>query len=368
MAHPEPPDTVAGNIVRLPHASRSRIVKDAVESNLDVMHHRLPPVLRPVRRGARLALSYATRFALPVATFAALLNGASWRVDAGAERAQRSENEAIVAHAIQSEPAGFGSLPTWKRVADSNAAARGSTISPVVLGLSVRRVIIDAGHGGDHPGASSASGLAEKTVTLDIAQRFRELVVARGFEAVMTRESDTTVSLRERATAANAQRGDVFVSIHINALGPASAFGIETYYMGPDAGLESDGVAARENQHSGYSLADLRMLLDNIYADARRDESRRLARAVQLSLVRAIQHTDPAVVNRGVKMAPFVVLAATEMPAILAEVSCLTDTREAQRLEDPSHRQRIAEALASGLTSFAMASSSPPKGHNARGN
>ena len=96
----------------------------------------------------------------------------------------------------------------------------------------------------------------------------------------------------------------------------------------------------------------MRSLLERIYTDARRDESRRLAEAVQHALMRTVRKADPALTDRGVKMAPFVVLVATEMPAILAEVSCLSNAAEAQRLSTAQHRQTLAEALVSGIEAF----------------
>jgi N-acetylmuramoyl-L-alanine amidase len=234
-------------------------------------------------------------------------------------------------------------------------------LDPGVLELGVRRVILDAGHGGDNRGTASRSGLQEKALTLDIALRTRDLLEQRGFDIIMTRTTDASVSLQERATLANARRGDIFVSIHLNALQPASATGIETYYLGPSAGPEHDAIAAAENQQSGYSLSDMRALLERIYADARRDESRRLAEAVQDALMRRMRQVDPELTNRGVKMAPFVVLVATEMPAILAEVACLSNAEEADRLRTPGHRQLLAEALASGIQAFASKPGGSPR-------
>ena len=117
---------------------------------------------------------------------------------------------------------------------------------------------------------SSAEGLLEKDLTLDIAERVRTLVTTRGFEVVMTRSADETLSLQQRAAVANGRRGDIFVSIHLNSLRPTSARGIETFYLGPSDGPEPDAIAAAENQHSGYSLADMRVMLERIYTDARR--------------------------------------------------------------------------------------------------
>jgi len=161
------------------------------------------------------------------------------------------------------------------------------------------------------------------------------------------------VSLQERATLANTTRGDIFVSIHLNSLRPATAKGIETYYLGPSDGPEPDAIAEVENQHSGYSLSDMRALLEGIYADARRDESRRLAEAVQRALIRRMRQVDPDLSNRGVKRAPFVVLVATEMPAILAEVASLSNREEVARLGTEEYRRQLAEALADGIGAFA---------------
>jgi N-acetylmuramoyl-L-alanine amidase len=180
--------------------------------------------------------------------------------------------------------------------------------------------------------------------------------VQRGFEAVMTRTADETRSLLERAATANRRHGDIFVSIHLNSLRPSSVRGIETYYLGPSEGPEFDVIAAAENRHSGYSQSDIRSLLEKIYTDARRDESRRLAESVQRALVLNLRKTAPAITNRGVKMAPFVVLVATEMPAIVAEVSSLSNEDDARHLKTAEYRQTIAEALVSGIQTFAYGS------------
>jgi len=216
----------------------------------------------------------------------------------------------------------------------------------------VQRVVLDAGHGGTNEGTASEAGLFEKDVALDLAERSKRLLEARGFSVVMTRTADKTLSLKQRATTANEQRGDIFVSIHLNSFARAGVRGIETFYLGPSEHPDLDARAAAENDDSGYSLADLRTLLDGIYVDARRDVSKRLAQSVQDALMRRMGAADPGLEDRGVKTAPFVVLVATGMPAILAEVSCLSNRDEAERLGTAEHRQLIAEALVSGIQSF----------------
>jgi N-acetylmuramoyl-L-alanine amidase len=118
-------------------------------------------------------------------------------------------------------------------------------------------------------------------------------------------------------------------------------------------------LTSRENQGSGYALADMRRLLDSIYLDLRQQQSRELAGAVQRSLFRALGETSPGIRDRGVKSAPFLVLVGTQMPAILAEVSCLSNRKEAELLATVAYRQAIAEALLAGIDSYTLDLSRP---------
>jgi len=324
-------------------------MKQAVEDNLDVIHDRLPKPLRPGRRRLQLALRWSSRVGLPVAVILAAVGASQWTPATSRPAIQAGPAVAAPQAPI---PAISSTLPDPAREAVASAVPSHG-FAPGVLALAVRRVIIDAGHGGVSVGTTAANGIEEKALTLDIAQRMYRRMIALGYEAVLTRRSDETISLQERAAIANERKGDVFVSIHLNSIEPATARGIETFYVGPSDDPELDAIAERENQHSGYSLSDMRSLLDKIFADARRDESRRLAHAVQDALVSAMRPTSPALTDRGVKKAPFVVLVATAMPAVLAEVSCLSNADEALRLNTPDYRQAIAEALVAGVTSFA---------------
>src|SRR5262249_3779945 len=99
--------------------------------------------------------------------------------------------------------------------------------------------------------------------------------------------------------------------------------------------------------------ADMRKLLDRVYADVRRDESHQLASAVQQQLFSGLRAVDPGLENWGVKRAPFIVLTATDMPAILAEGGCLSNMAEAQMLRSTDYRQQIAQALFNGIQAYA---------------
>jgi N-acetylmuramoyl-L-alanine amidase len=227
-------------------------------------------------------------------------------------------------------------------------------VDPAALPLSVHRVVIDAGHGGTDPGAALPE-LSEKAITLDIAMRLRRLLTQSGFEVIATRSDDHLIPLRERAHIANVSASDIFVSIHVNSIvDHTNEHGVETYYLGPTRDAKLTELAAEENRESGYSLADMRKLLDGIYLDARRDESQRLARIVQAQLYGGLRNADPGLQNWGVKRAPFLVLVATEMPAILAEVGCISNDKEVAMLHKPEYRDRIAHALFDGIRAYAF--------------
>ena len=318
------------------------MLRGAMQDNADTIADRLPS---PLRRSRRLPVVWARRIgllALPVSILAG-----------SALIAHRSlEAQPVVVLEPRPERPAAPTIGTESADSAPDASLLSRPLRARALALGVRRVVLDAGHGGDHPGASSENGLREKDVTLDLAERAARLLATQHLDAILTRTGDDTLSLKQRSEAANRQRGDVFVSIHLNSFNVAGVRGIETFYLGPGGQPDHEALAAAENQHSGYSLADMRSLLDGIYADARRDESKRLAHSVQSAIVGRLRTIDPSTADRGVKSAPFVVLVATNMPAILAEVSWLSDDEEAKRLETVDHRQTIAEALVTGIQNF----------------
>jgi N-acetylmuramoyl-L-alanine amidase len=221
-----------------------------------------------------------------------------------------------------------------------------------VLPLELHTVVLDPGHGGDNRGTESPLGLVEKEITLDIARRLRDLLEESSYRVVLTRQADVDLSLRQRAERANAEHADIFVSIHVNWLDSGQQRGVETFYLGPTQDPDLERMAARENRDSGYSLADFRQLLERVYAEVRQEESLQLAEAMQESLYTSLRKVNGGVRNRGVKMAPFGVLIFTDMPAVLAEVSCLSNDVEERLLMTPIYRQYIAEALFAGVRSF----------------
>ena len=220
------------------------------------------------------------------------------------------------------------------------------------LGLGVARIVIDPGHGGHDPGAI-ANRAEEANVVLDIALRLEKLLLKqKGIDVILTRRTDVFIPLEERTAIANREDADLFLSIHANVGRNASASGIETYFLNFATNPEAEAVAARENAGTGMAMHNLPDIVRKIALNNKLDESRDLAHAVQTSLYRGIRQQNAQVRNRGVKQAPFVVLIGAQMPSVLAEVSFVTNKKEASLLRTAAYRQRIAQSLFDAIVKY----------------
>jgi N-acetylmuramoyl-L-alanine amidase len=225
--------------------------------------------------------------------------------------------------------------------------------------------VIDPGHGGELAGALSPSGDAEKTLTLQIARRIKRRLEQLGGRVVLTRATDTRVPLASRAAVANAIRADLFVSIHLNSMpteaARRSSSGVETYFLSADASdAGAEAAAARENADrlAGEPQPDpddpVAAILDDLQSADALAGSSRLAYAIHGKLVSSLRAED-----RGVKQAPFYVLAGARMPAVLLEVGFISNPAEAARLKSADHQERIAAAVAEGVAAWRAAGKKP---------
>ncbi len=222
------------------------------------------------------------------------------------------------------------------------------------LGLKVRRVVIDPGHGGHDQGTTGRTGLMEKDLALDVAKRLGALIgMNLGSEVIYTRTDDTFVSLEARTALANEKKADLFLSLHANSSPFPSVSGVETYYLNFTTERRAMDVAARENAGSDQSIYELGDILQRIGKQDKAKESRDFASRIQNSLYGYSLRNNSAAKNRGVKKAPFVVLIGATMPSILAEIGFVSNAREESLLKKAEHRQRIAEAIFKGLSRYA---------------
>ncbi|MAG82634.1 hypothetical protein CMK10_00575 [Candidatus Poribacteria bacterium] len=214
------------------------------------------------------------------------------------------------------------------------------------LGLNVRKIVIDPGHGSKDPGAVSSFG-KEKSVVLSLSKILRDLLINKGYDVRMTRETDRFIPLQNRPEFANNQTADLFLSIHANANKNPKASGIETYYLALASDTSASETASRENIGASYSIQELDLLVSKILHESKSEESRRLAECVQSELIYATSS-----INRGVKHAPFVVLIGAKVPAILIEIGFLSNEIEAKKLITIEYQQKLATAIASGVEDY----------------
>ena len=214
------------------------------------------------------------------------------------------------------------------------------------LGLSVKTIVIDPGHGGKDPGAVSQAR-QEKQIVLSLSKTLHDILVKKGYNVRLTRETDVFLPLRKRTQFATNQKADLFISIHTNASTARSAAGIETYYLALASDESARITAMRENAGAEYNMKELDALVGRILKESKSTESRRLAELIQAQLTSGKQ-----VKNRGVKHAPFVVLIGTKVPAVLVEVGFISNPQEGKKLTTKAYQRQLATAIAKGIEQY----------------
>ncbi len=244
---------------------------------------------------------------------------------------------------------------TWREL----KLAAGRPSQTRALGLKIGRIVIDAGHGGQDTGTIGPKGLMEKDLCLDIALRLGKLIQegVPSSNVIYTRQDDSFVTLEQRTEIANSAKADLFLSIHANSSKDAKVGGIETYYLNFDASRHAMEIA-RENALAHTSLRDLQDFLNEIARNEKLEESRDLAMDIQESLATSVRDGTSPERNRGVRKAPFVVLAGADMPSVLAEISFLSNPADEQWLMLAGNRQRVAEGLYRGIEKYLLKSNS----------
>ncbi len=210
---------------------------------------------------------------------------------------------------------------------------------------TVRKVVIDAGHGGYDSGAVGPTKYYEKTATLDIAQRCRKILAKRkDIKVVMTRDKDRFVSLEKRVARANKSKADLFVSIHCNASRSRYARGAETYIYSAHA---SNSNAARSADRENLATNWMNFMMVDMQHEAYKLRSNNLGIQVIRQVKKSLGLKD-----RKVEKGPFYVLASVKMPAVLVEVAFISNPKEEAKLKTLSFRQKVAEAICRAIIDY----------------
>lgn len=218
----------------------------------------------------------------------------------------------------------------------------------------IRKVVIDAGHGGKDPGAIGRIGLMEKDLNLDIAKRLGRLLTSSGIQVVFTRNTDKFVPLSSRVSIANANNADIFISIHANANRVRSLNGFEVYYVATNVDDSKRAYSTAkatslklENCHFASYALDLKATLWDMIYTHNRAESIELSQTVCNSM-----RDNLSLRILGVKGARFEVLRGVRMPAVLIEIGFLSNYDEERKLKNNYYRQKITEAIAQGISDY----------------
>lgn len=321
--------------------------------------------IRPVREAESSAGNDQARSSRKISPLKQRDLEASSREPAALKRTHLENSQATTVFAPQQVPGGDVAIARAEPATDKESelpaepvpfatpTATGQRSIARVLGLRIRRIVIDAGHGGHDSGTIGPGGVEEKDVALDVALRLGKILHQRlGADVVYTRRTDKFVALEERTAIANRAHADLFLSIHANSSADPDVRGVETFFLNFTGSSDALNVAARENATSIRSVHELSTLVRQIALSNKINESRELAMDVQQSLYSGLAGGNAGLKNRGVKQAPFAVLIGAKMPSVLTEISFLTNPNAARELSRPAYRERLAEALYQGVARY----------------
>ncbi|MDR2050751.1 MAG: N-acetylmuramoyl-L-alanine amidase [Deltaproteobacteria bacterium] len=219
------------------------------------------------------------------------------------------------------------------------------------LGLVVKTVLIDAGHGGRDPGAVG-NGLREADITLKLADSLGNILKKQGFNVIYTRNGDYYVPLEDRTSLANNKKADLFISIHVNSSTNKDASGLETYYLDVARSDAAALVAARENSVNVNNTSDLQFILSDLARNGKKEESMAVARLLQQASLKKVRQAGFRIRDNGVRSAIFHVLMGARMPACLIEIGYLSNSADVARLKNPRYIQALAEGISAGIVEY----------------
>ncbi len=219
------------------------------------------------------------------------------------------------------------------------------------LGLTVKTIMIDAGHGGKDPGAM-ANSIKEKLYVLKVAKMVGERLKRKGYTVLYTRSDDTFVPLEERTAMANVRKADMFISFHINAHRSSAISGVEIYYLNLASSKSAVRVAARENAVSEKRISDLQFILTDLMLNSKMQESKDLASLILTNMLTTAKSGGYSVRDNGVRSAPFYVLMGAKMPSVLVELGYCTNKSESSRLKSEKYLTRLADGIVKGVEGY----------------
>lgn len=221
----------------------------------------------------------------------------------------------------------------------------------------VYTVVIDAGHGGEDPGALGAGMVREKRITLSVARALQRALAETGrYRAVLTRDSDVYIKLRDRVALARRANADLFISIHADKIGRTNVRGASIYTLSQTASDNETARLAEQENNSGVvagvdlaqESADVADILLDLAMREKMNESKLFARYLE----RAFGNKNVRLLPNSHRAAGFAVLKAPDVPAVLIETGFLSNPDEAKLLSSSAFQRRIADAIVEGIDAY----------------
>ena len=219
---------------------------------------------------------------------------------------------------------------------------------------TLKRIVIDPGHGGKDPGGIGVKNIYEKNVVLDVSRRLKKVLLKEGIDVILTRDTDIFYSLMQRSVIANQAEADFFVSVHANIARTSSVHGFEVFYLSNEYDNFTKAVKIKDNivrkiekQKNYQYSADLNTVIWDMVLAENRIESIEMAKTISLTLKKMLN-----LKTRYIRGKKFAVLKNTNIPAVLLELGFLSNYNEAAKLSNPYYRQMLAEAIAAGIMRY----------------
>lgn len=217
-------------------------------------------------------------------------------------------------------------------------------------------IVIDAGHGGVDPGAIGQNGVYEKNIVLAAAQALKDALEETGrYKAVLTRDGDTFIRLRERIAIARRVDADLFVSLHADSIRDGSLRGLSVYTLSENASdKEAEALATSENKSdivAGIDLSDQEPEVTNILIDLAQRRTMNYSARLAGYVVKEMDR-ETKLLGRPHRFAGFAVLKAPDVPSVLVELGFLSNRDDNRRLNDPTYRRKVATGLTRAIDHY----------------
>ncbi|MDI1228072.1 MAG: N-acetylmuramoyl-L-alanine amidase [bacterium] len=336
------------NAVFLPKSSfdKNRVVIDLVPSSANMFNARLPQVYgsRDIRQPAATPAQTSAQSSRPTSSYAREQDRIISRAPVPAEDADVTGE--ITGTVRMREPVSTSRAPENRTAAPMSRRQARKYV-----------VVIDAGHGGEDPGAAGRNGVIEKRITLAVAKELeRQLSETGRYRAVLTRSTDKYIKLRERVAIAKRAKADLFISIHADKIGRTGVRGASIYTLSQNASdNETARLADQENNSgvvAGVDLAnesqDVADILLDLAMREKMNESNLLAKYID----QAFRDKSIRLLPNSHRAAGFAVLKAPDVPAALIETGFLSNPEEAKLLSTSAFQRRIASAMLDGVDAY----------------